>query len=165
MDATTHAARTAVDIAFTLDATPDRVFPLLCPVREYDWIDGWECRMVYAETGVAELGGIFTTHSPEAGEEVWTISRYEPPHAIEFVRVAAQVWVATLAFALEPEGTGGTVAHTRRTFTALSGAGALAVEQTTPEIQEAWADNLARMANHYLNTGEMLRREPAHATS
>ena len=39
------------------DAPPDRVFPLLCPVREYDWIDGWECRMVYAETGVAELGG------------------------------------------------------------------------------------------------------------
>jgi uncharacterized protein YndB with AHSA1/START domain len=148
-----------------LDAPPQRVFPLLCPVREYDWIDRWSCDIVYAETGVAELGGIFTTRSPEAGEEVWTISRYEPPHAIEFVRVAAQVWVATLAFALEPEGTGGTVARTRRTYTALSGVGALEMERITPEVQDSWARDLERMLNHYLTTGEMLRREPARATS
>jgi hypothetical protein len=25
-----------------LDATPERVFPLLCPVREAEWADGWQ---------------------------------------------------------------------------------------------------------------------------
>jgi hypothetical protein len=148
----------------TLDGPPERVFPLLCPVREYDWIDGWACEIVYAETGKAEPGGIFTTRSPDAGEEVWTISRYDPPRAIEFVRVAAHVWVVTLAFALEPAGTARTTARVRHTYTALTGADALAVEKTTQQRQEAWARNLERLANHYLTTGQMLR-QPDHAPS
>jgi hypothetical protein len=27
-------------------ASPDKVFPFLCPTREYDWIEPWKCRMV-----------------------------------------------------------------------------------------------------------------------
>lgn len=160
-----NALRRSHTVELHFDAPPDRVFPLLCPVREYDWIDGWTCDIVYAETGIAELGGIFTTRSREAGEEVWTINRYEPPHAIEFVRVAAQLRVVTMALVLEPEGTDGTLVHARRTYTALSGAGALEVERMTPETQEAWGHDLARMANHYLATGEMLRRQHADAVS
>lgn len=157
MDTIITAPRRTFDGTMSFDAPPERVFPLLCPVREYDWIDGWACTIVHAETGVAELGGIFTTRS-DAGEEVWTISRYEPARAIEFVRVAANVWVVTLTFALEPDGDGRSTARVRHTYTALSAAGAAAVEMITPERQQAWATNLEEMANHYLNTGEMLRR-------
>lgn len=28
-----------------LCAEPEEVFPLLCPVREADWIEGWESRL------------------------------------------------------------------------------------------------------------------------
>ena len=37
-----------------LAGTPEVVFPLLCPVREADWIDGWDPVLVASETGVAE---------------------------------------------------------------------------------------------------------------
>lgn len=37
-------------------ASPEAIFPLLCPVREYDWIPGWDCRLVYTESGLAEAG-------------------------------------------------------------------------------------------------------------
>ena len=30
-----------------LCATPAGVFPLLCPVREYEWIEPWSCDMVF----------------------------------------------------------------------------------------------------------------------
>ena len=30
-----------------LCAAPADVFPLLCPVREYEWIEPWSCDMVY----------------------------------------------------------------------------------------------------------------------
>lgn len=147
-----------------LEAPPERVFPLLCPVREDDWIENWSCEIVYTGTGVAELGAIFTTRSPEAGEEVWTISRYEPPRAIEFVRVAAQVWVVTLAFALEPDGTDATVVRTRHTYTALSRAGALAIGEITPERAASYTRAMEQRANYYLATGQMLR-QPAHPRS
>ena len=29
-----------------IDASPDLIFPLLCPVREAEWIDGWSCEMI-----------------------------------------------------------------------------------------------------------------------
>ena len=28
-------------------AAPAEVFPLLCPVREYEWIEPWSCAMVF----------------------------------------------------------------------------------------------------------------------
>ena len=35
-------------------ATPERVFPLLCPVREAEWVPDWQYRLIYSESGVAE---------------------------------------------------------------------------------------------------------------
>ena len=32
----------------TIDATPEKVFPLLCPVREAEWLDGWQYAMIYS---------------------------------------------------------------------------------------------------------------------
>jgi hypothetical protein len=157
------AMRRTFEAELRFEAPPERVFPLLCPVREYDWIEDWSCAIVFAGTGMAELGGIFTTSLPEVGEEIWTISRYEPTRAIEFVRVAANVRVMKMDFALAAEEPDRTAARFRQTFTALSGAGAAAIEKMTQAEWEPRAKRLETMANHYLTTGAMLRRlEHAH---
>lgn len=153
----TNAKRRVTQVRFHLDGTPERVFPLLCPVREYDWIDGWSCEMVYADTGVAELGGIFRTDFPDLGEETWTISRYEPSRAIEFVRVAPRVAVVKLDIALEPEGAR-TRARVTHTYTALSPAGEAVVEAWTQARSELEWGAVAQMLNHYLKTGTKLPR-------
>ena len=71
-----------------LDAGADDIFPLLCPVREYDWIQPWQCEMVYTDSGRAELDCVFKTNFPDDGpEDTWVVSRYEPPKHIEFVRI------------------------------------------------------------------------------
>lgn len=31
----------------TINAVPETVFPLLCPVREAEWLDGWQYAMIY----------------------------------------------------------------------------------------------------------------------
>jgi hypothetical protein len=31
----------------TNPAAPEKVFPLLCPVREGDWLPGWKYRLIY----------------------------------------------------------------------------------------------------------------------
>ena len=55
------ARRGAHEYIQTNYAAPEKVFPLLCPVREADWIPGWQYELVYSESGVAELGCVFTT--------------------------------------------------------------------------------------------------------
>jgi hypothetical protein len=75
----TLTRRTSFDVA----AAPERVFPLLCPVREYDWIEEWTCKVLHSESGVAELDCVFRTLFD--GEPMtWVVSRYEPPIRIEF---------------------------------------------------------------------------------
>jgi len=44
-----------------LAAKPAVVFPLLCPVREADWIDGWDPISVFTNSGAAEPDCIFVT--------------------------------------------------------------------------------------------------------
>src|SRR5512137_994788 len=83
-----NGARITRSFKMLVAAAPSRVFPLLCPTREYDWIDTWKCRMVYSESGHAEPDCIFKTDFPTDGpEDTWVVSRYEPPLLIEFVRV------------------------------------------------------------------------------
>jgi hypothetical protein len=45
----------------TIQATPDQVFPLLCPVREKEWLENWQYQMLYSESGLAETGAVFAT--------------------------------------------------------------------------------------------------------
>jgi len=72
----------------TLSGSPEQVFPLLCPTREYDWIETWQCELIYSDSGFAEPDCIFTTSYPADGpEDTWVVSRYEKPVLIEFVRV------------------------------------------------------------------------------
>ena len=45
----------------TINASPEIVFPLLCPVREVEWLDGWEYKMIYCVSGLIEKGAVFST--------------------------------------------------------------------------------------------------------
>ena len=60
-----------------LVAGPEDVFPLLCPVREADWIEGWDPPLVVSSSGVAEVDCVFTT-SAKPTDAVWYITRHEP---------------------------------------------------------------------------------------
>ncbi len=41
---TFKAKRVSHEYTQTNDAPPDEVFPLLCPVRESEWVPGWQYR-------------------------------------------------------------------------------------------------------------------------
>ncbi len=72
----------------TLNASPDKIFPLLCPVMEYEWIRGWRCEMIYTESGVIEKNCIFITNFDGIGRETWHVSEYIPNEHICFIRVS-----------------------------------------------------------------------------
>ena len=88
LDSKNERVRRRIEFSHVIQATRDRIFPLLCPVREYDWLPDWECRLIYSETGVAELGAVFQTdREADDGLDTWVISQYEPNLEIAFVRV------------------------------------------------------------------------------
>lgn len=71
----------------TFNTTPDKLFPLLCPTKEFDWMDGWHCEMIYSNSKYHEYNCIFKTNYFNI-DETWIISHFEPNRIIEFVRVS-----------------------------------------------------------------------------
>lgn len=75
-----------------LSALPEKVFPLLCPVKEYDWIPTWQCNLIYSKSGYAELGCVFSTDFGDtSGLEIWVVSAYEKNRLIGFVKTGAHI--------------------------------------------------------------------------
>ncbi len=138
-------------------APPDRVFPLLCPVRERDWLEGWDPTIVYTASGFAEPGCVFTTLGSGGVLDVWTMSRHDRQEgSVEFVVVAAGLYVMKLDIALRPEA-GGTLAGWRRTFTALTHEGERAIVEMDEGQNGRRIAHMEASINHYLRTGAMLR--------
>lgn len=107
------AVRIDRETSFELKAGAEAIFPLLCPVREYEWIPDWSCEMVFSESGVAEKDAVFLTSELLGMRTVWACITYEPPLFIEYVFVVGKGGVVRLSIRLE-EGQAGS---TRVTWT------------------------------------------------
>lgn len=150
------AGRVVWEYARELDAPRERVFPLLCPVREYEWIEPWRCEMVYAASGVAEAGCVFRTDFPgDCGPEVWVVSRYEPPCRIGFVRMSGHC-VVKMEIALEELPGGRTRTRWRHEHTGLDAAGNAWLAGRGAAAYERDMGVLLDMLAHFLDTGRML---------
>lgn len=156
------ARRNVREWTHQVEAPAAEVFPLLCPVREYDWIPYWECDLIFSESGVAEDNCIFRTELRGYGEEIWTVSRYEPERCvIEFVVVSPASHVEKLDLHVEETGARSCAVHWTRTLTALNDEGNEAVEQQTGEVFDQRMTLIGEMLVHFVATGEMLRVAPA----
>ncbi len=136
---------------------PERVFPLLCPVREAEWVPGWKYRLVYSRSGVAELGCVFVTPNDDGSESIWQCTEYDPAHfRIAYDWVTAGMVACQIHIRLEPAEGGTTRAHIAYSYTGLSPAGNREVERFTSQ----WFGDKMRgweaAINHYLKTGKVI---------
>ena len=149
----TNAMRVAHEAVLTISALPEAVFPLLCPVREAEWVPGWQYRLVYSQSGVAELGCVFTTPNDDGSETVWIVTGYVPPERIEFAWVWPERIATRLEIALAPAPGHMTSVTLRYTYTSLSPTG----DDILRRYDEAWfAEKMHRFEealNRYLQTG------------
>ncbi len=100
----------------TLLAPPEKVFPLLCPVRETDWIEGWDPLLVVSESGVAEPDCVFIT-SAELHDAIWYIVSHDPEaHNVEMLKITPQVTACRLTIHLAPveQGSTATITYTHK---------------------------------------------------
>lgn len=158
-----QAKRTIKESVHRISGSAAEIFPLLCPVREYDWIDGWTCRMIYSDTGVAENNCIFFTAFARGVEEVWVVSRYEPEqYAIQFVAVSPDSHVMKLDIKVEELGENVADVRFTNTFTGLTDKGNAFLEQYEAKAHEPLMSGVFASLEHYCRTGKMLKKESVH---
>ena len=139
-----------------LGAGPDRVFELLCPVRETEWVNDWRPKVVFTESGLAEPGCVFITPSvPE--DALWLMTEYDRGrHRLQIVKMIPGVVVGTIDIDLKAAGSDACEADITYAYTALSDHGDRALEEFTEAHFESFMKTWERELNHYLETGSKL---------
>ena len=138
-----------------LVASPERVFPLLCPVREADWLEGWDPLMVFTNSGVAEPECVFTTKAAPH-PAIWFVMRHEPERGfVEMLKVSPEVTACRLSIQLAATSEG-CEAAIRYSHTSLGPQGDVFVANFTDEFYEEFMREWETRMNHYLRTGQTL---------
>jgi hypothetical protein len=139
-----------------LVAEPAAVFPLLCPVREADWIEGWDPISVLTTSGVAESDCVFVTGaSPNSA--IWYVTRHDLVRgAVEMLKITPLVTACRLTIQLRAIGSG-SEAKISYTHTSLGPEGDAFVASFTDEFYRKFMQDWEARINHYLVHGSALR--------
>jgi hypothetical protein len=139
-----------------LVAHPKAVFPLLCPVREADWIEGWEPLLVVSDSGVAERDCVFLT-SAQPTDAIWYITRHESESGfVEMIKITPTVTACRLSIQLRAVE-GGCEADVTYAHTSLGPDGDAFVASFTPDFYRRFMQDWESRMNHYLREGSALR--------
>ena len=135
-----------------IKAKPSLVFPLLCPNREIDWVNGWMPDEIISESALAEKDCIFTTTNQE-GKAYWVITVYEPEeYKMEIVKIVPDQFVTNIYIQIF-ETEEGSELEVKYQITSLGKKGEKKVKEFTKshykEFMEAWEREL----NYFLITG------------
>ena len=156
-----HIKHVAHSYIQTNVAPPTTVFPLLCPVRETEWVPGWKYRLIHSKSGLAELGCVFATPNPDGSDTTWIVTDYDPLRRIAFTWLWPGMIATRLIIELQPKGDSQTSAHISYEYTALSERG----ESELDLYDKTWfASKMTGWEiaiNHYLETGRKLSEAAA----
>ncbi|MCF8197497.1 MAG: hypothetical protein K9J42_01925 [Sulfuritalea sp.] len=139
---------------------PADVFPLLCPVREADWIEGWDPHLVVSDSGLAEPDCVFTT-AAEPHEAIWYITRHETAAGfVEMIKITPAVTACRLTIQLRPAEDGSEAVITY-SHTSLGPEGDAFVASFTEDYFVKFMQDWEARVNHYLRHGSALRETEA----
>jgi hypothetical protein len=157
---TFQSKRIARTSSITLNASLNRVFPLVGPIKEKDWATGWDPQIVYSTADVEEHM-VFQTRSPHGSETIftWTVSKYQPAQAlIEYtVFTTERMWRITVQ-CYERNGGRTTEAEITYTYTGLTEQGNLINEKALAAMYYRDLKDWEEAINHYLETGARLEQ-------
>ncbi|MEJ2223004.1 MAG: hypothetical protein P8X80_19640 [Desulfobacterales bacterium] len=156
------AKRVSRNYVQTIRAQPSVVHSLICPVKEAEWLDGWEYDLIFSDSGLAEKGCVFTSRSAGEKDTIWLITKRDDA-ACEtvFARITPDSRVAEVTVRAEDGGRQTSRVHITYTITALNEAGNRFIENFTEENfvkdMKFWEATM----NHYLETGKALPQSDA----
>jgi hypothetical protein len=143
------AERIDREASFMLRAGAEDIFPLLCPVREYEWIPDWSCTMLHSDSGFAEKDAVFSTPMLFGKKAVWCCITYEPPRFIEYLFVVGSLGMVRLSIRLTEAPGGATRVSWAMRFTLSRLLSRLVAKTTSPEGYEAMIDGRRRLLEEY----------------
>ena len=138
------------------EGTRNEVFPLLCPVKEKDWVPGWDLKLVISNSGVIEQECFFVEEDTP-GDAIWVVTKHDPINfEVAMYRIVPGIIVCRFEVTLDSEKGKSTSASISYEQTALGKDGEKIVDEFTAESFTKLMDEFTLAINHYLTTGKMI---------
>ena len=154
-------ARATKETVIELNYPAEQVFPLLCPVREHEWLEPWSAEILYSKSGLAEKDCVFTTQS-EQGPTIWVITQCLANEAIAMVSLQPNSYTRNLEVQLKPTSSGCQL-HWRLVYTAITPEGETFIQQHLDQSHQLQMNYMEQALKHFLQTGSCLTLEMHHA--
>lgn len=127
-----HVSRTFI---LKISAPPEKVFPLLCPVREKEYVPGWDATIIHSDSGFAEKGCVFQTANETGQPSTWIITQHDHTKGrIQFAIVTPDSHAGTLEVSLEASGENNSALTFTYTHVALTDRGREFITSFTDEV-------------------------------
>lgn len=152
-----HPKRITRSYQQTIKARPEKVFPLLCPVREAEWLDGWQYSMIYSASGLVEEGAVFKTPHPGEEDTVWVVTKHDiTTYEVEFVRFTPNSRTCVLKIKVIPKDDVSSHVDIIYIYTGITPEGNSFVEDLTEEKFLEAVTFWEKSMNYFLETGNKL---------
>ena len=140
----------------TWETTVEELFPLFCPAREADWIPGWDCELIYTDSGYVEEDCIFRTDEANpVGAGLWMFTGFEANRYVDFVRIRGDI-VTHARITVTNNDDGTVTAAWDMVSTGLTAKGNEQIDKM-PE-QDAHFSAFIKMIGYYLKEGKTIKR-------
>ena len=139
MDQAVSATRLTRTFVQRINATPEQVFPLLCPEMEKRWLPGWDYSMIHSRSGLAEHGAVFETAHAN-GKTIWVVTEHDASRRVGFVRWQPDGLVVQLEISLGRHHSPETAVSISYTYTAVDARGIAAIAALD---DNSWLETMA----------------------
>lgn len=152
------AKRKVFSFTQVINERPEKIFPLLCPERETEWLDGWTYNMIYSISGVAEPGAVFSTSDEGEEDTVWIITKHaKTNYIVEFTRFTPGSRTCVLFIKVAEKNKNSSYVDICYTYTGLTDAGNKFIdeykEEEFNERMKFWQNSM----NYFIETGKTLK--------
>ena len=134
----------------TINAAPAEVFPLLCPVKEIEWVEGWMPDWIISESGLVEQGCVFQTTGDSSQADrtaTWVVTYHDAAgRQLEMLKIISEHTFMTLQAKVAPGNHNDSELTITYEWTALGHEGEAFLEERTTHwylaFMRGWKDTI-----------------------
>ena len=152
----------SVKYEYIIEAPIEKIFPLVCPVKEYDWIKGWKCKLVHCPNGVNEEGVIFKEKLSAPflmrnsnGMTTWTTILYDTVNYRIHFKLENEMATILYAIKLNPGNNGDTKVFLDFAYTPRNTNAENFMDERRERNLEFLISGLGTMMKVFAETGEL----------